>query len=155
MNVTSNWYVSVELQLLKTMAIIFLIKTVHINVIFLFLSFLVELNYFPSILNVSFWFWFYLQVDVNETQPRTVVSGLVKFMSAEDLEGRMVVLLCNLKPAKMRGVTSEAMVMCASTPEKVICNLSLNWQKLLVIILCKLGRKYPRVLKRKYLSTIS
>ena len=31
----------------------------------------------------------------------------------------MVVLLCNLKPAKMRGIVSEAMVMCASTPEKV------------------------------------
>ena len=31
----------------------------------------------------------------------------------------MVVCLCNLKPAKMRGVMSEAMVMCASTPEKV------------------------------------
>jgi len=35
------------------------------------------------------------------------------------MENRMVVLLCNLKPAKMRGVTSEAMVLCASTPEKV------------------------------------
>jgi aminoacyl tRNA synthase complex-interacting multifunctional protein 1 len=31
----------------------------------------------------------------------------------------MVVILCNLKPAKMRGIVSEAMVMCASTPEKV------------------------------------
>ena len=31
----------------------------------------------------------------------------------------MVVLLCNLKPAKMRGVVSQAMVMCASSPEKV------------------------------------
>ena len=31
----------------------------------------------------------------------------------------MAVLLCNLKPSKMRGIMSEAMVMCASTPEKV------------------------------------
>lgn len=31
----------------------------------------------------------------------------------------MVVLLCNLKPSKLRGVLSEAMVLCASTPEKV------------------------------------
>lgn len=37
----------------------------------------------------------------------------------EDLQNRLVVLLCNLKPVKMRGITSEAMVMCASTPEKV------------------------------------
>ena len=40
-------------------------------------------------------------------------------MPPENLQDRNVVLLCNLKPAKMRGVTSEAMVMCASTPDKV------------------------------------
>ena len=31
----------------------------------------------------------------------------------------MVVVLCNLKPAKLKGVPSEAMVLCASTAEKV------------------------------------
>ena len=31
----------------------------------------------------------------------------------------MVIILCNLKPSKMRGIVSEAMMMCASTPEKV------------------------------------
>ena len=31
------------------------------------------------------------------------MSGLVKFVSAEELQGRKVVVLCNLKPAKMRG----------------------------------------------------
>lgn len=35
------------------------------------------------------------------------------------MQNRLVVILCNLKPAKMRGVESQAMVMCASTPEKV------------------------------------
>ncbi|XP_044738747.1 aminoacyl tRNA synthase complex-interacting multifunctional protein 1 [Chrysoperla carnea] len=59
------------------------------------------------------------KIDCGEPQLRTVVSGLVKFVPREELEGRLVVLMCNLKPAKMRGVTSEAMVMCASTPEKV------------------------------------
>lgn len=59
------------------------------------------------------------QVDVGEEKPRTVVSGLVKFVPLEEMQGRLAVLLCNLKPAKMRGVMSEAMVMCASTPEKV------------------------------------
>lgn len=58
-------------------------------------------------------------VDVAEEKPRTVVSGLVRFVPLEEIQGRMVVLMTNLKPAKMRGVTSEAMVMCASTPEKV------------------------------------
>ncbi|KAK7870278.1 hypothetical protein R5R35_001005 [Gryllus longicercus] len=59
------------------------------------------------------------EIDVGESKPRTVVSGLVKFVPIEEMENRLVVLLCNLKPAKMRGITSEAMVMCASTPEKV------------------------------------
>lgn len=59
------------------------------------------------------------KIDCGEPQPRTVVSGLVKFVPIEEMQNRIVVVLCNLKPAKMRGVTSEAMVMCASTPEKV------------------------------------
>ncbi|KJE88739.1 small inducible cytokine subfamily E [Capsaspora owczarzaki ATCC 30864] len=60
------------------------------------------------------------EVDLNEGgKLRTVVSGLVKFVPIEQMQNRLAVLLCNLKPAKMRGVLSEAMVMCASTPDKV------------------------------------
>ncbi|RWS29704.1 aminoacyl tRNA synthase complex-interacting multifunctional protein 1-like protein [Leptotrombidium deliense] len=59
------------------------------------------------------------EVDVGEEKPRTVVSGLVKHIPLEEMQNRKVVLLCNLKPVKMRGILSEAMVMCASTEEKV------------------------------------
>eukprot|EP00088_Acartia_fossae_P034184 TRINITY_DN35053_c0_g3_i1.p1 TRINITY_DN35053_c0_g3~~TRINITY_DN35053_c0_g3_i1.p1 ORF type:complete len:311 (-),score=76.91 TRINITY_DN35053_c0_g3_i1:42-944(-) len=59
------------------------------------------------------------EVDVGEEKPRTVISGLVKFIPEADMQDRMAVLLCNLKPSKMRGIMSEAMVMCASTPDKV------------------------------------
>ncbi|XP_066429994.1 aminoacyl tRNA synthase complex-interacting multifunctional protein 1 isoform X1 [Eleutherodactylus coqui] len=59
------------------------------------------------------------EVDVGEASPRTVVSGLVKHIPIEQMQNRMAVLLCNLKPAKMRGILSQAMVMCASSPEKV------------------------------------
>ncbi|XP_057560673.1 aminoacyl tRNA synthase complex-interacting multifunctional protein 1 isoform X1 [Hippopotamus amphibius kiboko] len=59
------------------------------------------------------------EVDVGETAPRTVVSGLVNHVPLEQMQNRMAILLCNLKPAKMRGVVSQAMVMCASSPEKV------------------------------------
>ncbi|XP_056265486.1 aminoacyl tRNA synthase complex-interacting multifunctional protein 1a isoform X2 [Pseudoliparis swirei] len=59
------------------------------------------------------------QVDVGEASPRTVVSGLVKHIPLDQMQNRMAVLMCNLKPAKMRGVVSEAMVMCASSPDKV------------------------------------
>lgn len=43
----------------------------------------------------------------------------MKFVPLEAMSDRMVVLLCNLKPSKIRGVLSEAMVMCASSPESV------------------------------------
>uniref|UniRef100_F6ZB58 Aminoacyl tRNA synthetase complex interacting multifunctional protein 1 n=2 Tax=Monodelphis domestica TaxID=13616 RepID=F6ZB58_MONDO len=59
------------------------------------------------------------EVDVGEKAPRTVVSGLVKYVPLDQMQNRMVILLCNLKPAKMRGVVSQAMLMCASSPEKV------------------------------------
>jgi len=59
------------------------------------------------------------KIECGESQPRQVISGLVKHIPIEEMQNRMVVILCNLKPAKMRGIMSEAMVMCASTPEKV------------------------------------
>lgn len=59
------------------------------------------------------------EIDVGEEKPRTVISGLVKFIPESDMQDRMAIILCNLKPSKMRGIMSEAMVMCASTPEKV------------------------------------
>ncbi|KAF7251394.1 hypothetical protein EG68_09418 [Paragonimus skrjabini miyazakii] len=57
------------------------------------------------------------KVDLGEGRLRTVVSGLVKFVPIEALQDRVGIFMCNLKPAKMRGVESEAMLMCASAPE--------------------------------------
>uniref|UniRef100_A0AAQ4R4Q3 Tyrosine--tRNA ligase n=1 Tax=Gasterosteus aculeatus aculeatus TaxID=481459 RepID=A0AAQ4R4Q3_GASAC len=54
------------------------------------------------------------KIDVGEAEPRTVVSGLVAFISQEDLQDRLVLVLCNLKPQKMRGIESQAMLLCAS-----------------------------------------
>lgn len=59
------------------------------------------------------------KVDVGEEKPRTIVSGLVKHVPIEQMQGRVAVFLLNLKPAKMRGVMSEGMIMCANTPDKV------------------------------------
>nr|XP_042700665.1 tyrosine--tRNA ligase, cytoplasmic isoform X2 [Chrysemys picta bellii] len=55
------------------------------------------------------------KIDVGEPEPRTVISGLVQFVPKEQLQDRMVVLLCNLKPQKMRGVESQGMLLCASS----------------------------------------
>ncbi|KAI3706215.1 hypothetical protein L6452_23809 [Arctium lappa] len=57
------------------------------------------------------------EIDVGEAQPRTVVSGLVKFVPLEEMQNRKVCVLCNLKPATMRGIKSQAMVLCASTSD--------------------------------------
>lgn len=60
------------------------------------------------------------KIDCGEPSgPRTVISGLVNHVPVEQMQDRLVVVLCNLKPVKMRGILSEAMVMCASSPEKV------------------------------------
>lgn len=55
-----------------------------------------------------------------EEQPRTVVSGLVNFVPIEEMQDRLVVVLCNLKPAKMRGIESSGMVLCASVYEFIL-----------------------------------
>jgi len=59
------------------------------------------------------------KIECGEEKPRQVISGLVKHIPIDEMQNRSVIILCNLKPAKMRGIMSEAMVMCASTPEKV------------------------------------
>ncbi|CBI18340.3 hypothetical protein VitviT2T_010153 [Vitis vinifera] len=54
------------------------------------------------------------EIDVGEVATRTVVSGLVKHVPLEEMLNRKVCVLCNLKPATMRGVNSQAMVLTAS-----------------------------------------
>ena len=63
----------------------------------------------------------------NET--RTVVSGIAKFYTPEEMVGKKVVMITNLKPAKLRGILSEGMLLCAEdengnlallTPEKAM-----------------------------------
>ena len=42
------------------------------------------------------------KIDCGEPNVRTVVSGLVKHIPLNEMENRMVIVLCNLKPAKVR-----------------------------------------------------
>ncbi|KAF9607486.1 hypothetical protein IFM89_036083 [Coptis chinensis] len=57
------------------------------------------------------------EIDVGEEAPRTVVSGLVKYIPLEEMQNRKVCVLCNLKPVKMRGIQSHAMVLAASNDD--------------------------------------
>ncbi len=50
---------------------------------------------------------------------RQVVSGIAKFYTPEDLIGKKIVLVSNLKPAKLRGVPSEGMILAADCGEAI------------------------------------
>lgn len=58
------------------------------------------------------------EIDLGETErPRQIVSGLRKFVPEEKMQNRKVVVVCNLKPAKMRDIVSYGMVLCASNDD--------------------------------------
>lgn len=58
------------------------------------------------------------EIDVGEDQPRQIASGLRPFYpSADDLIGKTVMVLCNLKSRKLVGFPSHGMVMCASNAD--------------------------------------
>ncbi|POS88155.1 hypothetical protein EPUL_000328 [Erysiphe pulchra] len=49
---------------------------------------------------------------------RTVCSGLNGLVPLEEMQGRKIIVVCNLKPVKMRGIKSAAMVLAASPKPK-------------------------------------
>lgn len=59
-----------------------------------------------------------LRLQVGDSE-RTVVSGIAQYYKPEDLVGKKVVLVANLKPAKLRGVLSEGMILAASDDKNV------------------------------------
>ena len=58
-----------------------------------------------------------LQLKLGEEE-RQIVSGLVDHYSIDDLVGQHIVLVYNLKPAKLRGIKSEGMLLAASTEDE-------------------------------------
>ena len=60
-----------------------------------------------------------LKVDVGEKEPRQIVAGLSEAYRAEELVNKHVVLLTNLKPAKIFGIESNGMLLAAVSENKV------------------------------------
>lgn len=54
-----------------------------------------------------------MKVDVGEARPRTICAGIKATFSPEELVGRTVVVVANLKPRKLRGIPSEGMILAA------------------------------------------
>lgn len=60
-----------------------------------------------------------VEVDLGEEKPRQVVAGLAEFWPVEELKGRQVVLVSNLKPRKLRGLESQGMILAVKSGEKL------------------------------------
>ncbi len=55
-----------------------------------------------------------LMIDLGEAEPRQLVAGIAERYTAEELVGRRIVVVANLKPATLMGVTSNGMLLAAS-----------------------------------------
>ena len=60
-----------------------------------------------------------MTVDVGEESPRTIVAGIAGRFEPTELVGRTVIVVTNLKPAKLRGVVSEGMILAAGGKDVV------------------------------------
>ncbi|MCL2317458.1 MAG: methionine--tRNA ligase [Methanomassiliicoccaceae archaeon] len=56
---------------------------------------------------------FLMKVDIGEGTPRQIVAGLRAYYKKDQLVGRKIILVSNLKPAKLRGYMSEGMMLAA------------------------------------------
>lgn len=62
-------------------------------------------KYHPSASNL------YLEeVDIGESSTLQIISGVVKYIPLQQMQNRKVVVLCNIKPSTLRGVTSQGML---------------------------------------------
>ena len=60
-----------------------------------------------------------MRVDVGEEHPRTLVAGLKGHYGNDDLEGKLVVVVTNLEPARLRGVQSDGMLLAAQDGDTI------------------------------------
>lgn len=60
------------------------------------------------------------QIQTGKEDIRTIVSGLARFYQPEQLVGKLVAVVCNLKASKLRGIVSQGMVLAASNSDKSI-----------------------------------
>lgn len=56
-------------------------------------------------------------IDDGSKEPRTIVSGIAKWYKPEELKGKNIVFVANLKPVKLCGVESNGMILSAECSE--------------------------------------
>jgi methionyl-tRNA synthetase len=58
-----------------------------------------------------------VRLEVDTGEHRQIVAGIGKAYRPEDLEGKDIVVVTNLKPAKLMGVESQGMLLAATGPD--------------------------------------
>jgi methionyl-tRNA synthetase len=58
-----------------------------------------------------------LTVDIGEEKPRQILAGIAEHYTPEEMVGRKIAIVANLKPRKMRGHESQGMLLAASVGE--------------------------------------
>jgi methionyl-tRNA synthetase len=59
-----------------------------------------------------------LRIKIGD-ESRQIVAGIAKHYAPEQLIGKKIVVVANLKPAKLRGIESQGMLLAASNAEKL------------------------------------
>lgn len=59
-----------------------------------------------------------LLVDVGESQPRTIVSGIAEYYKPDSLIGKQVVVVVNLQPKLLKGIESQGMILMVKDKEQ-------------------------------------
>ena len=58
------------------------------------------------------------KLTINVGEERTIVAGIKKHYSKEELVGKKIAVVTNLEPRALRGITSHGMLLAASTEDK-------------------------------------
>jgi methionyl-tRNA synthetase len=61
-----------------------------------------------------------LHIDIGDATPRQVVAGIAQTHQPNELVGRQVVILANMKPARLFGVESRGMILAADEDGAVL-----------------------------------
>jgi methionyl-tRNA synthetase len=60
-----------------------------------------------------------LQISIGEEQPRQIVAGIAEFYTPEQLVGKKIIVVANLKPTKIRGIDSNGMLLAAKSGKQL------------------------------------
>ncbi|MCH7850711.1 MAG: methionine--tRNA ligase subunit beta [Nanoarchaeota archaeon] len=58
-----------------------------------------------------------LTLDAAEENPRIICAGIKEYYTKEQLQGKTIVIIANLKPRKLRGIESNGMLLAASNED--------------------------------------